>query len=372
LPPRASVMESKIEQLLAAPPFSPRAEKEPLFLEAMHEAVSFHQTHCPFYGGFLSANHFRGRLGALQDLPPLPVSIFKERTLVSVPEADIVKVTHSSATSSGTPSTIMIDAVTRDRQRRALSQIMVSLLGEERRPFIIVDNRETLFPAGGELSSRATTIRGLLSFSSGFFCILNPDFSLNTDLLGAALKRCGSRPAVFFGVTTVLYEVWKRYKDDISVKGIFGEFLSPSVLLSGGWKKLASLEVGQEEFKNGLARFFSTDRNRIIDFYGMIEQPGVIYPECEHGYKHVPTCGEVLIRDTKTMESLSAGNEGMIEVVCPLAHSYPGIALLTDDVGKLEGYDDCACGRGGAYFSFVRRAPQAEAKGCADTLMMPE
>jgi phenylacetate-coenzyme A ligase PaaK-like adenylate-forming protein len=365
------VSNATIDQLLAKPAFIPYDEKLPVFTAAMRDALAYHRSHSSFYEAFLRANNFGGGFERLSDIPPLPIGIFKTRRLVSVPESEIVKVTHSSATTSGTPSTILIDRTTRDRQRMALSRIIAALLGDERRPFLLFESRAALGSAAGDLSSRATTSRGLLAFSSSFSCLLDDGLRLRSSLIEEALAKTGERQPVFFGVTTMLHEMIERHRDDIEVRSLLAGFRSPTVLISGGWKKLAGAGTDPEGFKADLADFFSVPRSSIIDFYGMIEQPGVIYPECAHGYKHVPTYAEVIVRDMRSMRASERGDEGMIEVLSPLAQSYPGIALLTDDVGRIEGSDGCECGRPGQYFSFVRRAPEAEAKGCADTLEMP-
>lgn len=366
-------MAGKIDELLSKNPFLPNVEQRSFFKEAMQEALFFHQQNSDFYRAFLKANNFsEGEDWAVEKIPPLPIGIFKERVLRSVPEAEIVKVTHSSATTSGKPSTILIDDITRSRQRLSLAKIMGAVLGKERKPFIIFDSQETLDSAGGELSSRATTIRGLLSFSSKFFCVLNSSLRFDAALFDKALGELREQEAVVFGVTTVLYDTLLKYKGDAAMRVRMKNLHSPWILLSGGWKKLASLNMDQENFKKDLVDFFSTSRSKVIDFYGMIEQTGIIYPECAKGYKHIPVYAAVIMRDLKTMQPLGFGQEGMIEVLTPLPHSYPGIALLTDDLGRMEGLDGCACGLAGPFFSFVSRAPQAEAKGCADTLSIPE
>lgn len=366
-------MVSKIDELLNQEPFLPHTDQKSLFAEAMQESLLFHRINSEFYRVFLAANNFsEDRLESIEKIPPLPIGIFKERILFSVPEVEIVKVTHSSATTSGKPSTILIDGLTRIRQRSALAKIMGAVLGKERKPFVIFDSKETLGSVTGELSSRATTIRGLLSFSDKFFCVLDSSLRLDVGFLERTLGEIRGREIVIFGVTTVLYDIFAKYKDDAEVRAKFKNLDFPWILLSGGWKKLASMNVDQEGFKKDLAGFFSTSRAKVIDFYGMIEQPGVIYPECARGYKHIPTYASVIIRDLKTMLPLGLKQEGMIEILSPLPHSYPGIALLTDDIGSLEGYDGCSCALAGPFFSFVRRAPQAEVKGCADTLIIPE
>ncbi|MDR1086706.1 MAG: hypothetical protein LBL16_00400 [Endomicrobium sp.] len=44
-----------------------------------------------------------------------------------------------------------------------------------------------------------------------------------------------------------------------------------------------------------------------------------------------------------------------MQVLSPLAGSYPGHSLLTGDEGILLGEDDCLCGRKGKYFKVCGR-----------------
>ena len=100
----------------------------------------------------------------------------------------------------------------------------------------------------------------------------------------------------------------------------------------------------------------------------MTEQLGTVYPDCSEGFKHVPLYSDIIIRDITTTESLAKGKAGLIQFVSPIAHSYPGISILSDDIGRIVGVDDCECGRMGKYFVFEKRAEFAELRGCGDTL----
>ena len=96
----------KREELLQLSPYGlPHAEKKKLYEEALTELTEFHRHGCPAYGRFLDVCGCRrgGRFlfqedGGLEDvkltdtiplenIPFLPVSVFKEMDLVSVPEA---------------------------------------------------------------------------------------------------------------------------------------------------------------------------------------------------------------------------------------------------------------------------------------------
>jgi hypothetical protein len=61
------------------------------------------------------------------------------------------------------------------------------------------------------------------------------------------------------------------------------------------------------------------------------------------------------------------GEEGLIESFSTIPRSYPGHAVLTEDLGVVHGVDGCRCSRRGAYFSVIGRLPAAELRGCSDT-----
>ena len=99
----------------------------------------------------------------------------------------------------------------------------------------------------------------------------------------------------------------------------------------------------------------------------MVEQVWVVFIDCEYGYKHVPDFGEIIIRDFLTLKEVEKGKCGLIEVMSGLASSYPGQAILTEDIGEFIGIDDCKCGRKGKYFKFKDRVEKSVTRGCGDT-----
>ena len=58
---------------------------------------------------------------------------------ISWRQGDVVRVLKSSATSSQTPSRVVLDRVTRDRQMRTLAFLLSALMGSARRPFVVLD-----------------------------------------------------------------------------------------------------------------------------------------------------------------------------------------------------------------------------------------
>ena len=86
----------------------------------------------------------------------------------------------------------------------------------------------------------------------------------------------------------------------------------------------------------------------------------------EEGVLHAPATGDVVIRDPATWAPAPRGEQGVVEVVSTLPESYPGHALLTEDLGRVVAVDDCPCGRLGQAIALDGRVAKAELRGCSD------
>ena len=131
------------------------------------------------------------------------------------------------------------------------------------------------------------------------------------------------------------------------------------------WKKMIEQAVTPAEFRRALNEICGL--NEIFSYYGMVEQTGCIYPECEHGNLHASIFSDVIIRRAEDFSVCEIGERGIVQVVSMLPKSYPGHILLTEDEGRILGVDDCPCGRRGKYFEILGRIKQAEVRGCSDT-----
>lgn len=100
----------------------------------------------------------------------------------------------------------------------------------------------------------------------------------------------------------------------------------------------------------------------------MAEQVGSVYVGCELGYLHCPSTADIIVRHVQTLQPAELGEPGIIQVLSLLPLSYPGHSLLTEDLGRIIGVDDCRCGRRGKYFEVLGRLPKSELRGCSDTL----
>ena len=158
---------------------------------------------------------------------------------------------------------------------------------------------------------------------------------------------------------------WRYLLQALKQSGRTLPFRDAILVHSGGWKKLEAEKVSNEVFKQhaGTLGGFA----RVHNFYGMVEQTGSVFVECEAGRLHAPLFADVIIRDPLDWRECAIGETGVIQVLSVLPRSYPGHSLLTEDRGVLLGEDDCPCGRMGRTFAVQGRIPKAEVRGCSDT-----
>ena len=85
------------------------------------------------------------------------------------------------------------------------------------------------------------------------------------------------------------------------------------------------------------------------------------------GYYHSSIFSDILIRNSK-LELSEQKEIGLIQILSLLPLSYPGHNILTEDLGKIEGFNNCKCGRGGKYFKVIGRVKNTELRGCSDAI----
>lgn len=363
------------EQLLTASPFSASAaEKSSLFLQAMRDAFAHHISHCPPFETWCQKRKLaESEILRVEDLPYLPAEIFKHMMLRSSGGTVIGKTLTSSATSSGVPSQIFIDEATAKRQRAALVSVWNDYLGSQRMPFIVFDkDPATLSAAPGSLSARSGAIRGFLIASKGVDYVMQPgqtDDCLMADIvkLTALLKKMEAtqEPFCLFGFTYIVYHFAVRKLLD---EGIRFQCPNARLIHIGGWKKLQDQSVSKTAFNRAMEDVFGVKNENVIDVYGFTEQLGLIYPDCPFGVKHVPTFSEVIVRNPSTLMPVPDTEEGLLQFLTPMPLSYPGISVITGDVGKITNRERCRCGRLGTSFVVMGRAANVEPRGCGDIL----
>jgi hypothetical protein len=336
-------------------------EREARLLPRLIELTERHRARGAAYANILAATgHDAGRIYRdPAELPWLPVRLFKTQTLKSIPDEAVFKVLTSSGT-TGDVSRIYLDKETAAAQTRMLGATLQTVLGPRRLPMLIVDTK-AIIKDRRSFSARGAGVLGMATFGRDHVWALDDDGRPDVEAIRGFLTAHGDRPFLVFGFTFMiwlyLYEVAGRFELDLS-NGI--------LIHSGGWKKLADRRVGNAEFRRAFRN--ETGLTRIHNFYGMVEQIGVVYLEGPDGDSlYCPDFADIVIRDPDTWEPLPPGRPGLVEVLSTLPESYPGHVLLTEDLGVIHGIDDGAWP--GKRFSILGRLPRAEARGCSDTFV---
>jgi hypothetical protein len=279
--------------------------------------------------------------------------------LASVASADIVKTLTSSGTTSQTPSQVFLDKATASAQSRALVTIVKSFLGAKRLPMAIVDDPGVLQDRTA-FSARGAGIVGFSQFGLEPVYLLENDMAVNWAAVHSFVERTHGQTVFLFGFT---FMVWRYLYQECMQRHCRLDFGDSVLIHGGGWKKLSEQRVSNLRFKEVVSSQLGIRHN----YYGMVEQGGSIFMECEAGYFHCSAYSDVLTRHPDTLQVLPFGAPGLLEVFSNIPRSYPGHALLSEDLGVIIGEDDCSCGRRGKYFTVEGRLAQAELRGCSDT-----
>lgn len=338
-----------------------KSEKSGQLLDKLNELTACHLYACPPYKKMVEKSGMKTKAETLEEVPFLPVQLFKMHELRSVPLDQVVKVLTSSGTTGQQVSKIYLNKETAVSQTRALVDVMRPLTGNQRMPMVIIDTKSVLRNRKS-FSARGAGILGFSNFGRKHFYALNDDYTVDWDGLEAYIERYNDSPILFFGFTFI---IWKHFYEEAVKHGKFLNVKNGLLIHGGGWKKLYNESVSADVFNKRLKEQFGI--SNVHNYYGMVEQVGSIFLECSEGFLHTPNFADIIVRDAVSFHVLPFGRQGLIQVLSELPESYPGHSLLTEDLGTIYGEDDCLCGWKGKYFTVSGRIPKAEVRGCSDT-----
>ena len=330
--------------------------------QKLGELTWHHYCRCPAYKQILDGIGFQPeKVRSPIDIPFLPVGLFKHIDLISVDRENIFKTMTSSGTSGQAVSKIYLDKATANYQQKALVKIVSDFTGSSRMPFLIIDSPSVLSDRT-KFSARGAGILGFTIFGSDRTYALNEDMSIDLPTIEAFLDKHRGKNILLFGFT---FMVWQHFYKELEKAGSPIDLTKGILIHGGGWKKLLNEAVSPLEFKRCLHNVCGLQH--VHDYYGMVEQTGSIYMECEQGYLHASIFSDIITRRYFDFSPCSFNEPGIIQVLSVLPESYPGHSLLTEDEGVILGEDDCPCGRKGKYFKVLGRVKDAELRGCSDT-----
>ncbi len=337
------------------------SEKEKKLLKDIKKSLSFHSKNSDTFNNLILNTNVLIDTNKINQLPYVPARLFKLMDLKSIPDENIFKIMTSSGTSGQAVSKIFLDKESSIMQTRVLNHIVGSYIGKKRRKMLIIDS-ESIIKDRKKFNARAAGILGFSSFGKNHTYLLDSDLNLDVKKLNDTLEDNGNNPILIFGFT---FLVWQKFYQSIKKLGKNLNFPKDTVLIhGGGWKRMHESSVDNTQFK---AALHEIGVSNVHDYYGMIEQTGSIFVECEKGHLHCSDYSDVITRDQMTHKPLDFNKEGLLQVISLLPSSYPGNSILTEDIGVILGEDDCECGRKGKYFTISGRMKQSEVRGCSDT-----
>ncbi len=330
--------------------------------ELLSELTNHHYGHCLEYKKILDhIGDLKNHYSSISDIPYLPVRLFKDYELKSIPQEQVFKTMTSSGTTGQKVSKIFLDKNTASSQTKSLVATVNSFIGNKRLPMLIIDSpsvvRDRL-----SFSARGAGILGFSIFGRDKVFALNDDMTINIEAITEFLVKHNGKPLFIFGFT---YIVWLHFIKEMDKVDSPIDLSKGIMFHGGGWKKLVEQSVTDRIFKQVLKE--KTGLEKVYNYYGMVEQTGSIFVECEYGHMHSSIFNDVLVRSTKDLSVLPPGKKGILQVFSILPHSYPGHSLLTEDEGEVLGINGCECGRTGTYFKIYGRLANAEVRGCSDT-----
>lgn len=331
-------------------------------LSELNELITIHCEKCELYRKYLDGifPEYSGA-GDLGALPWIPVRAFKNFHLLSITQDEIYKTMRSSGT-GGLQSTIYLDQETARLQQRKLIEIFQDNFGSKRLPMLVIDAESTV-KNRHNFSARTAAINGFSIFSRGRAFALDDELNLDVDVIREFLHAHSGEPIFLFGFTFIM---WERFLLALERAKLKIDLSNALIVHGGGWKKLENIKVSNSVFKQRFLDF--TGCQRVHNYYGMIEQTGSIYMECEAGEMHAPAGADVIVRRPKDFSVADHGEEGLVQLFSNIQKSYPGHSILSEDLGRTYAAESCNCGRSGTILRISGRLEQAEVRGCSDAV----
>ena len=356
-------MKDVLEGLLQAAPYSlEKTEKQALYRQALSDLTRHHYNACPEYKKILDIMEYNVGIDRdIEEQPMIPVRLFKEYELFSVPRGEIVKTMTSSGTSGQKVSKIFLDKINVKNQTRVLTGIITSYIGGKRLPLLILDTKLALKDRA-MFSARGAGIVGFSTFGSDIVYALDENMEIDLPVVQEFISKHEDENILMFGYT---YMIWQYVVRALREAGVSLNVGESRLFHIGGWKKLKDQAVDGRKYNEAVREVLGNVS--VYNYYGMAEQLGSVFVECEYGHMHCSNYSNVLIRRSSDFSVAKMRERGLIELVSLLPHSYPGHVLLTEDEGEILGEDDCPCGRKGKYFKIHGRIKGAEIRGCSDT-----
>ena len=348
-----------LEKLFDKDPFL-KDERSNYFNKNILNLTQHHYKNSSIYKSLINKFKFNfNNHNKLENFPYLPITLFKELDLVSVSTNNIIKTLFSSGTSGAGRSKIFLDKVNSKNQVKTLKSIMTKFLGNERLPMLIID-KDPQSNINNNFTARSAAIYGFSIFGKHYTYLLNKNNEINYNLLNNFLKKFHKEKFLIFGFTSFIYE---NLIMKINSKKLKFDMNNALLLHGGGWKKMEEKSISNKIFKQKL--FKELKINNVLNYYGLIEQTGSIFVECQNCNSFITSVySDVLIRDNN-FKVVKNGLKGLVQLFSLVPTSYPGHNIITEDIGAIvEKKNNCKINA--KHFLIYGRSLKSEIRGCSD------
>lgn len=350
----------KINEYLNLNAFSLNADDKKYYLgKFIKDLIFHHYKNSKEYKNILDHISYDFKNNDLNKIPYLPVNIFKSMELKSINEKEVFKVLRSSGTSDRSLSHIYLDKKNSNDQVRALSKIVSTILGKKRIPMLVIDKKPMLKDRS-KFDAKTAAFYGFSIFGSDHTFALDENGKLDYKNINNFLRNYGSSRFFIFGFTSSVYE---NLYINLDIKSLNHDLANGILLHGGGWKKMTNIKVNNNLFKKNLLS--KTGLKKIYNYYGLVEQTGSIFIECDKCSSFITSIfSDIIIRD-QNLNIQKDGKKGFIQLISLLPSSYPGHSILTEDLGEIVN-NSCECSSLGKKFKVHGRIKKAEIRGCSD------
>ena len=328
------------------------------FSVLMYELTKSHYEKCDEYKKILDLIYGFENKKDIEFLPFISTKLFKEFDLKSIPDEKIFKILNSSGTSDNKPSRIFLDKENAKSQTKVLNELVSKVIGNKRIPMLIIDEKKNI-QNPKKFDAKTAAILGFSIFGTNHSYLIENN-KINYKNLNNFLDKYWDKSFLIFGFTSYIFE---NLLENLNIKKINKSFSNGILIHGGGWKKLENKKISNQIFKKKLKN--QLNLKKVINYYGLIEQTGSIFFECEKCGTFSPSqYSDILIRD-KNFNVLKNNQKGFIQLMSLLPKSYPGHNIITEDIGEII-ENDCNLCKNKKKFLVHGRAEKSEIRGCSD------
>ena len=331
------------------------------FKKNLNFLTTFHYKRSSIYKNYLNGLNYEHNISKnLSEIPFLPARLFKEFDFLSIKKNQIFKTLLSSGTTSNGLSKIYIDKNNALNQIKVLQKIFNNLIGSSRLPMLVVD-KQNINLNRNSFNASAAAISGFSIFAKEIAYLLDQENNINYEVLNNFLKKHYKKRFLIFGFTSNIFLnlIKKIDKNKVYIKNFSNAFL----IHGGGWKKIEEEKINRNEFNKRLNIKFGI--KNVKNYYGLVEQIGSIFFECNCGYFIASNYSDIIIRD-ENLNICKDGERGLVQLLSLLPTSYPGHSILTEDIGEIVKDSKCKCYGHGTRFLIHGRLKNAELRGCSN------